>query len=79
MLNKMKSMETASVAKERLQSLFVTDKLQCTNAGMKEMETDMIRNVKKYFSVVPSKTRIRLVQKEEIDEYLLIFEAVIKK
>ena len=80
MLKKMRNFESASLAKERLQAVFVTDQLHCTGAQIKEMETDLLHSVKKYFKVVESKDRTRLIQKEDAkDEYVLIFEAVIKK
>ncbi len=80
MLKVGKKLETASLAKERLQAVFVTDQLHCTGGQIKEMETDLLHSVKKYFHVVDAKERTKLIQKEDAaDEYILIFETVIKK
>ena len=76
----MKKIETASHAKERLQAVFVTDQLHCTGTQINEMEAELLRVVKKYFPVVEAKEKTRLIQKEDaIEEYVLIFETVIKK
>ena len=80
MLKNLKKDATASLAKERLNAILASDRLHCSNEQITAMETDVLHTINKYFTVLPSKLKTRILLKDgQEDELLLIFEASVKK
>ena len=56
------SVSSVSVAKERLKSLVVSDRVNCTPDTFEKLHTELYRTLSKYIEVIPEEFEVKMTR-----------------